>query len=68
MWAVAAGVAAGLFAYAVVVRLEIETADVDETERGKSGSNSGPGAGANYYDSQVINVNLENRGEPDPPP
>lgn len=68
MWAVAAGIAAGLLTYAVVVRLEIEDAEVDEPESKESASNLGPGSGGTYYDSQVINVNLESRGEPDPPP
>ena len=67
MWAVAAGAAAGLLTYAVAVRLEIEHAEVDETESKKPAPNSGPGAGGNYYDSQVINVNLESRKDPDPP-
>lgn len=68
MWAVAAGVAAGLLVYSVVVRREVEEAEVNETESKESSSNLGPGAGGNYYGSQVFNVNLESKGKPDPPP
>ena len=68
MWAVAAGVAFGLLVYAVAVRREVEGAEVDELGSKESSSNSGPGAGGTYYGSQVVNVNVESRGKPDPPP
>lgn len=68
MWAVAAGVAVGLLVYSVVVRREVEDAKVDETESKESNSKLGPGAASNYYGSQVFNVNLEGKRNPNPPP
>jgi hypothetical protein len=61
LWALAAGGALGLLAYAFLVRIH-ETDTADDSAKGGGGkgvSNQGSGAGSEYYNSEVYNVTFK---------
>lgn len=64
VWAIAAGVAAGMLAYALLVRRDEGGAEGSDVSPGDlRGPSEGPGSGSDYRGSHVINVTVQRERE-----